>query len=329
MACSGLSVAQIAQSNDANTEWLAAFNESRIRPSDQLKAERLETATQALRQWRDNLGARFNHASQQQIERFELLDFRLAEAWANAGDYSKALAYLEKEASEYINARGRFLDNTRNQSAFAQDVFLLHSEIMAHTGITSPIPGTGYEAFDVSEKDGPRVFAFVHEPIESDEGGVAIEGIGKDEQRMMIDLSAGDATGRYGITDSAQVIGGRDDIGIVPRTMNGRTILHLTGISKFIEYKGDFRIPVVRESPVGSFDLKINAGQIEQPVEAVKRMNVSELGQNQTSRNISELSDSVPKPSPATPSNSTTWVILAGGIVTFVSLLGFFLMKRK
>lgn len=345
-------VASQAEETDLNavsSEWTAALQESTTRGSNATTAQRLEKAVQALREWKAKQGMTFMPANQQQEDLFHLLDFRLAQAWVNSRDHEKALTYLQREVFSHVESNSRFLDNTRNPAAFAQDVFVLHSEIMARTGAVSSIPGAGYEVFDVSSKGGPPSFAFVHEPVESDEGGVAIEGVAEDEQRQVIELISPDESGRYKITDRAQVIGKQDGVSVVGQSTDGKPTLLLNGVSKFIEYKGDFGVPIVRQSSANSFQLAIDGGKIEQPGNAVKGKKPNAIPQTEKkqrsqvpavqSNSPSSVQPAAPtkpneqRPEPSTPAAlpplPTRWPVVAVAIVAVLGLLWLLLKMRK
>jgi hypothetical protein len=190
----------------------------------------------------EQTGRRLVPENQHQIESFELLDYRVAEAWARAGNYDEALVYLQQEVNSYVNpegaysdSKGGFLDNTRNPYRFAWEVFALHSEIMAHTGIVREISGSGYKVFDVSTKEQSPMYAFVHEPVEEEEGGVRIDGLGEDEQRQLIEMTAPNEKGHYQVVSSAQVVSKRNGLQITTQSSDGKPQLCLTGVTKFFE----------------------------------------------------------------------------------------------
>lgn len=332
---------------NARLAYRSALAKSLSKNIDASIAKELEESAFALREWRIGQGENYRPQNQQEADLFQLLDFRVAQAWANAGDFKTALIYLQREISSYAESDGRFLSNTRTPAAFAHDVFALHSEIMANTGIVTSLPGSGYEVFDVSSKDGPPTFAFVHEPVESDEGGVVIEGVAENEQRQLIELSTPDETTRYKVTDRAQVIGKRDGVGIVALSADGKPKLRLSGVSKLIEYKGDLGVPIVQLSPVSSFELAIDRGRIEQPSNAVKankldaapkakgaknsqspptKGHLSPLVQPTAPENAPEVNSSVTKEEPI---SSTPWNIIVVLILAVTGLLWLLLKKRK
>lgn len=327
--------------------YRSALAKSLSKNVDASMANELEESAFALREWRIGQGEDYRPQNQQEADLFQLLDFRVAQAWANAGDFKKAMMYLQRETTSYADSGGRFLANTRTPAAFAHDVFALHSDIMANTGIVTSLPGSGYKVFDVSSKDGPPVFAFVYEPVEIDEGGVVIEGVEENEQRQMIELSAPDETARYKVTDRAQVIGRRDGVGIFAQSPDGKPKLRLSGISKLIEYKGDFGVPIVQPSPVSSFELAIDRGRIEQPSNAVKVSKLNAVPEAKSAKNgsspptkahLSPLAQpTAPKKAPEVkpsvtkvePTASTPWNIIVVLILAANVLLWFLLKKRK
>jgi len=278
----------------------------------------------------------------------ELLDFTLALFKAKAGDYGGAYQSLLAEIAAQKNAQRTLLANTRNPAAFARDVFALHSEIMAHTGNITTLPDSGYNVFDVSPKGGPPSFAFVYEPLGSDEGGVAIEGVAESEQRLMIELSTPNETGLYKITDRAQVIGKRDGVSILAQSPDGKPKLRLSGVSKLIEYKGDFGVPIVHHSPASIFELAIDRGSIVQPIDAVKGNKLDTVSEAESAKNNQlplkkanlptsvqpaapkKVPEAKPAPTPSQePTSSTPWSVVVILMAAAIGLAGLLLNKRK
>lgn len=233
---------------------------------------RLETAAMACREWRKQQGPDYIPSSEQERESFELLDFAIAGAWARAGNGAKALFFLRKEAAPYRQSNGRFLEQTRNPDGFAVDVFELHAAINAQMGDLAKVPGVDYQVMSVGQlKDKPN-YAFVYEPIDDCEGGVLVQGLAEDEQRRMIVLIVPDAGKFYRFSDRAEVIGRRGKVVIRSgKSTEGRG-LRVSGVTKFIHYIGEGGVPDVHISPLAGFDLRISNGKLEQPHDAIQRL---------------------------------------------------------
>jgi hypothetical protein len=250
-------------------EWDAA----RAGPDPQ----RMEAAASALRKWKEQQGPEYVPQNEQERASFELLDYYIARAWATSGDYKKALVSLQKEAAPYDGStargsKGGFLDNTRNPDYHALDVFALHSEIMAHSGVIEKIPGAAYQVIAAGERMGAPVYAFIYEPIDECEGGILIEGVAAGEQRQMIILIARNSEKPYERISSQEVIGKRGRVRFSLNKADDGCSLSLAGVTKFVEYVGEFEVPTVRRSPLSSFELKISDGELEPPVDAIKRV---------------------------------------------------------
>jgi|GEM_PF-1435432 len=306
----------------------------------------MEEAAQKIRAWKKQQGPDFNWENEQQRASFELVEFALAKAWTRAGNYNKALEYLEKEAAAYQTSEGRFLENTRDPSLFANDVFALHSEIMAHTGVTGSIPGSGYDVFaTVSEGKSPA-FVFVYGSDGEFQSEFTTEGVEANEQKKMIYLFEPDALGRYAVADRAQVIAERDRFTVSARKNGAESYLVLGGIKKVIEYKPTSGYPVVNVSPLVLIELRVGAGKIEQPLAAIERMAEpkQDNGTSATPTKATAVNPpfAVQKPAPkkapetkpmtSTPSeehaSSTAWSIIGVLIVAAGGLL-WWLGKRR
>lgn len=271
----GISLGHADPAGDALDGWKKCKEEWRTA----LKGDeplRLEAATDALREWRKQQGPEFIPESVQQEESFRLLDFYISSSWAKAGDYKKALAFLRKEAAPYQHSKGRFLQNTRNPDYFALDVFVLHAEIMANLAGDAKVPGVDYKVFALGSQNSLPVYAFVYEPIDECEGGVLVEGVAADEQRQMIVLTVPGEGKRYKYAGHSEVVGKRDRVTFSVKRNAEDCTLRLSGVTKFIEYLGDFGAPVVRQSPLAGFDLRISDGKLEQPSDAIKRESAAE-----------------------------------------------------
>ena len=200
--------------------------------------------------------------------RESMLDFAMATAWSRVGDHDKALECLTEEVRSRTADGGIFLQNTRNPESFAMDVFRLHSEVMAHTGGQTLIPGAGYEVFEIPSTDGSKRFAFVFEPRYSEEGGVQVGNVGVDEERRIIQLTKPKTTGGYELASRAQVVARKGAFSIEMVRNGGGSEFKLGGITKFIDYIGQ-GVPVVRPSPRQDIVLRLNGDKIEQPMEVL------------------------------------------------------------
>lgn len=326
-------------------EWDAA--EARL-ISDEGSPQALEMAAQKLRAWRNLQGHEFNWENEQQREKWELLDFKLAKAWLRAGEYKKSLAYLQKEAATYQESKGRFLENTRNPSSFATDVFALHSEIMAHTGVTTSILGSGYDVFTASSEGEPPAFAFVYGSDGEFQSEFTTEGVEANEQKKMIYLFEPDAQGRYAVADRAQVIADRVRFTVSARKSGTENYLVLGGIKKVIEYKPTSGYPDVTVSPLGQIELRVGAGKIEQPRAAIERMTAPQQDKGSSTAPSKSATTTLPptvsspptktKPSeakhaPTTPSeepaSSTPWSIIVALTLAALGLLWLLLKRRS
>lgn len=298
----------------------------------------MEEVAQKIRAWKKQQGPDFNWENEQQRASFELIEFAIAKAWTRAGNYNKALEYLEKEASAYQTAEGRFLENTRDPSLFAKDVFALHSEIMAHTGVTGSIPGSGYDVFaTVSEGKSPA-FVFVYGSDGEFQAEFATEGVEANEQKKMIYLFEPDAQGHYAVADRAQVIADRVRFTVSGRKSGTENYLVLDGIKKVIEYKPTSGYPDVTVSPLGQIELRVGAGKIEQPLAAIERVTLPQQDKGSSTTTIKSpttnrlpiVQPPVPKKAPelkptttpsAEPTSSTPWSIIVVLIVAATGLL--------
>lgn len=324
-------------------EWDAA--EARF-ISGEGAPQALEKAAQKLRVWQNQQGREFNWENEQQREKWELLDFKLAKAWLRAGEYTKSLAYLQKEAAKYQDSKGRFLENTRNPSSFATEVFALHSEIMAHTGVTASILGSGYDVFTASSEGEPPAFAFVYGSDGEFQSDFSTEGVAANEQKKMIYLFEPDAQGRYAVADRAQVIADRVRFTVSARKNGAESYLVLGGIKKVIEYKPTSGYPDVTISPLGQIELRVGDGKIEQPLAAIERAATSQKDGGASATPIKTAVTTTPsisspptnaKPhevaSPPAPSeeraSTSPWSIIVVLIVAATGLLWLLVKNRK
>lgn len=306
----------------------------------------MEEAAQKIRAWKKQQGPDFNWENEQQRASFELIEFALAKAWTRAGNYNKALEYLEKEASAYQTAEGHFLENTRDPSLFAKDVFALHSEIMAHTGVTGSIPGSGYDVFATLSEGKSPGFVFVYGSDGEFQSDFTTEGVEANEQKKMIYLFEPDAQGRYAVADRAQVIADRARFTVSARKNGAESYLVLGGIKKVIEYKPTSGYPDVRVSPLAQIELRVGAAKIEQPLAAIERAATPQKDQGASAAPTKTAVTTAPslslpptkaKPSEAAkqslpsdePTSSTPWSIIVVLIVAATGLLWLLLKKRK
>ena len=246
-------------------EWDTAMNEAM---TGNAGPQRLETAAQALRAWRERQGPGYKWENEQQRGKFDLIDYHLADAWTRVGDYGRALALLEKEIQSYADSGGVFLHNTRNPDSFAMDVFELHSEIMSHTGNTNSIPNSGYLVFRSMGSDGKPRYVFVFQPYDEEEGGVSVGNLAADEERRTIQLTSPGENGRYKLADRAQVVAKKGRFTVGTREGDAETTVILGGVSKFVEYIGS-GVPVVRNSSQETISLRVLDGKIEQPIQVL------------------------------------------------------------
>jgi hypothetical protein len=227
-----------------------------------LEAAKVAASGQALR----NLIARENPAPYRQIAG-ELIGYTTALAWAKQGDFEKAGEAFSSEITAQESAANPFLQNTRNPYYFAQDVFVLHSEIAAHT--EQEIANTGYLIFPVG--GGPeRPFVFIYSTDEPGERGIAIQGLDDTVQRRMIYLTAPGPQGHYRIADRAQVLADRATFSAALRFDNGKPYLAIDGVKRVVKYASGQ--PNVYDSPVEKVNLLIDGGKLEQPFAALNRI---------------------------------------------------------
>jgi hypothetical protein len=324
-------------------EWRAAES---LSTSGLGRVQAMELAAQKMRTWQKQKGADFNWDNEQQRASFDLIEFALAKAWSRAGNYNKALEYLEKEASTYLKSEGGFLESTRDPSSFAKEVFALHSEIIAHTGVTSSIPGSGYEVFAAASDDKSPAFVFVHGSDGEFQSEFTTEGVEANEQKKMIYLFEPDAQGRYAVADRAQVIADRARFSVSARKNGAVSYLALGGIKKVIEYKPTSGYPDVRVSPLGQIELRVGAGKIEQPLAAIERVATPQKDQGASATPTKAAVPTAPslslpptkaKPSEAAkqslpndePASSTPWSIIVVLIVAATGLLWLLVKNRK
>lgn len=305
----------------------------------------MEEAAQKLRAWQKQQGPDFNPQDEQQRASLDLIEFALAKAWERAGDYNKALEHLKREALE--NGGGGLLESTRNPSSFAKSVFALHSEIMSHTGVTSSIPGSGYDVFAVAPEAKPHEFVFVYGSDGEFQSDFTTEGVEANEQKKMIYLFEPDAQGRYAVADRAQVIADRARFTVSARKNGAESYLVLGGIKKVIGYKPTSGYPDVTVSPLGQIELRVGAGKIEQPLAAIERVTAPQQDKG-SSTTPSKAAATTPSPSvslPPTkikaseaaklaplaeePTSSTPWSIIVILIVVATGLLWLLVKNRK
>lgn len=304
----------------------------------------MEEAAQKLRAWQKQQGPDFNPQDEQQRASLDLIEFALAKAWERAGDYNKALEHLKREALEN---GGGLLESTRNPSSFAKSVFALHSEIMAHTGVTGSIPGSGYDVFATLSEGKSPAFVFVYGSDGEFQSDFTTEGVEANEQKKMIYLFEPDAQGRYAVADRAQVIADRVRFTVSARKNGAESYLVLGSIKKVIEYKPTSGYPDVTVSPLGQIELRVGAGKIEHPLAAIERVTAPQQGKG-SSTTPSKAAVTTPSPSvslPPTkdkpsetaklaapgeePGSSTPWSIIVVLIVAATGLLWLLVKNRK
>lgn len=249
-------------------EWDAAQAEF---VSGKPNPRRLETAAEELRAL-----ARPKHwENEQERSRFDLIDFTISKSWLNAGDHQKSLAYLKAEVAHHQISGSQFLQSTRNPEAFAREVFVHHSEIIAGTGNEQSIQGAGYHVIRVSGGDKFHQLAFVYPPAGTEENGIIVQGLLDHEERQTICLTGADSSGKCRVLDRAVVIAERGRFAASAKQADGKTSLALGGITKVIEFIGEFGAPVVRPSPRRELELLVSKGKIEQPVAALARLGIA------------------------------------------------------
>jgi len=203
-------------------------------------------------------------------------DFIIAQSWAAAGDYEKALQFLKAQAAQ----PGVFLHETRNPNYFARRVFKLHAEIMANTGKVTDIPYSGYQVFaGPSSKEMSR-YVFVWEPEGDEVGSITVDGVAGDEQRQeILLLECGPENHcRYG--DFAQVVSKRGELKVSTASRPGGPVLVLRGVSKVLEFKGEFLVPFVHPSPQSKIELRLDLKDgVEQPLDSIVRVKQSQSAQ--------------------------------------------------
>lgn len=324
-------------------EWRAAEARSTTGVGE---PQAMEEAAQKMRAWQKQQGPDFNWENEQQRASFDLIEFALAKAWARAGNYSKALEYLKREASSYQTTEGGFLESTRNPPSFAKDVFALHSEIIAHTGVTSSIPGSGYDVFAAVSDGKSPAFVFVYGSDGEFQAEFTTEGVEANEQKKMIYLFEPDAQGRYAVADRAQVIADRASFAVSAKKNGIENNLVLGGIKKVIEYIPTSGYPDVKVTPLGQIELRVGNGKIEQPLAAIERAATPQKAQGASATPTKTAVTTAPsislpptkaKPSEAAklpapseePTSSTPWSIILVLIVPATGLLWLLLKGRK
>ncbi len=231
--------------------------------------QRLEDASARMHEWRAQEGEKELHnLTQQQADTFELLDFRVAEAWAAAGNYQKAAFWLKSEGVRSAAAPRGILDHTRNPDPFAGVVFALHAKIMAATGKFFEFPGAGYKVFQVSPVGNPPSYLFVYEPPYNEVSSVTIP-LADEERIHIIQLAS---PGRYQMPGRSLLIGKRKGSSVTAKPSATGFSLVFRGITKVTELKGEFLVPHVLRSPRERIELKVIDGKIEQPLQALERM---------------------------------------------------------
>jgi hypothetical protein len=202
----------------------------------------------------------------QEILKTELIDFTKALAYARDGNYSRARDALASEAASQHSMQRNLLENTRSPAVFAQNVFLLHSKILANSNIKEPIPHLGYHVFDVST-DKRRRFVFGYGSDQEFQDEFKTEGVKTTEQKKLFFLidEQSDGSGEFGIIGKAQVIADRSLFTAEMVEENGGFFLVLNGVNKVVEYVGEFGGFIVRPSSQKSVKLQILEDGIEQP----------------------------------------------------------------
>jgi len=254
----GLGLMSAAQAGSLEDEEIrAAWKAGRdsAYTGQNLQAEEVAASGQALR----NLLSKEHESPYQEIAH-ELIGFTTAVAWMKQGDFEKAGDAFSAEITAQESALNPFLANTRNPYYFAQDVFVLHSEIAAHT--QQEIANTGYLIFPVGGGD-HRSFIFVYSTSEPDEKGVAIPGMEGTIQRRMIYVTAPGPQGHYRITDRAQVLADRSFLAAL-KYDGSQPYLQLDGVKRIVKYSAG-ELPMVFDSTASKLKLEIDGGKIEQP----------------------------------------------------------------
>jgi hypothetical protein len=250
----------------AEEEWKAAGAANRDGKSDPARFEAATLKLRPLMRIREEEGPPWRTVPES--ERYWVMYWQVAEAWAAAGDYKKSLQYLKAQAAQ----PGVFLHETRNPNYFALDVFKLHSEIMARTGKVADIPYSGYQVFEGPSSKGVTRYVFVWDPEGDDIGGVLVQGMAEDEQRHEITLFECGPDKRCRYISCAEVISKRGKLNASTAFRSGQFVLVLNGVSKFMEFKGEFMVPFVHPSKWTKIELRIDEGNLEQPLEAIARM---------------------------------------------------------
>jgi len=247
----------------ADEEWTTALKANKDGKSDPARLEAVVRELKPLLKIKNEVGPQWRNM--QEEARFDLMDWKLANAWAAAGNYKKSLHSLRAQAAQ----PGVFLLETRNPNYFALDVFKLHAEIMAHTGKVADIPYSGYQVFaGPSSKEMSR-YVFVWEPEGEEVGSITVEGVAGDEQRQEITLfeCGPDKHCRYG--DKAQVVSKRGKLKVSTASRHGSPVLVLSGVTKVLEFVGEFEVPHVHPSPQSKIELRLDLKDgLEQPLEA-------------------------------------------------------------
>ena len=249
----------------------------------------------------------------------EIVDFVIALAWANDGDYRKAREYLVSEANSHKNPNAPFLHRTRNHDAFALEVFKLESAIMAHTENPTPIDGGGYDAVGIRTPDGAQCFVFSFVPSDNEENGVVVGETSDTEEHRVLQMTAPGKNGKYEPVSRAYVIAERGAFSMRTARDAVGTKLLLSGISKVVDFIGE-GVPVVHPSPHRKIELRVVGESIEQPLHALgmRSGTASETVLHEGTR-----VESAHPGEPCAPFKSTTRNLVAVGAAAVVLVLLF------
>ncbi|MCW1885447.1 hypothetical protein OKA04_11965 [Luteolibacter flavescens] len=205
--------------------------------------------------------------NQQASDRYLRMDWQLAVAATAAGDHAKALEYLTQQAATPVS----LFEGSRNPDSFAPDVLALHAEIMARTGKVADIQHSGYQVFGVVSPGAPPRFVFVREPFEKEISQITIEGVEDDEQKHEVSLYEATAERDVRYLGSSFVYTGRGKLTVSVADRTG-PVLTLRGVTKIVEFRGELHVPHLHVSPRSEIELRMNGEKIEQPLDAIRRM---------------------------------------------------------
>ncbi len=133
-----------------------------------------------------------------------LIRFKQAKLAASKSDWNAALQFLRMEA-EWQHAHGTTLmEQTKDPSRFFEDLIILQSLVLSHTGVQETLGPISYPFISVS---GNQLFAAARRTRATEEFGIDTPPLTEAEERTIILLVTRTGSGDYIVSSRAQVVG--------------------------------------------------------------------------------------------------------------------------